>query len=78
MIRPPLEYGSVLFDNCSGTDSDLMESVQRRAAVVCTGSLRCTSTAKLMNEVGWDNLEVRRKKYKLTLFFTLSKVQAPV
>jgi len=55
-----------------------MESVQRRAAVVCTGALRRTSTAKLMNEVGWDSLEVRRKKAKLTLFFNLFKVPAPV
>ena len=38
MIRPILEYGSVLFDNCSVTDAKLIESVQRRATVLSTAA----------------------------------------
>ena len=38
-IRPILEYGSVLFDNCSINDCKLIEGVQRRAAVLSTGAI---------------------------------------
>ena len=51
-IRPILEYGSALFANCSIRDCELIESVQRRAAVLSTGAIRRTETVKLMAEVG--------------------------
>ena len=54
MIRPLLEYGSVLFANCSINDAQLIESVQRRAAILCTGAIRRTASDKLNVEVGWD------------------------
>src|SRR5271165_4271775 len=60
-IRPVLEYGSVVFANCTIGDAKLIENVQRRAAVLCTGAIRRTETAKLMAEIGWDSLELRRK-----------------
>ena len=72
-IRPILEYGSVLFDNCSITDSKLIEAVQRRAAVLSTGAIRRIETTKLMTETGWDPLETRRARAKLTCFFQIVK-----
>ena len=36
MLLPILEYGDVLFDNCGEILSDLLESVQIKAARACT------------------------------------------
>ena len=72
-IRPVLEYGSVVFANCTIGDAKLIENVQRRAAVLCTGAIRRTETAKLMAETGWDSLELRRKRSKMLLFFQIAK-----
>jgi hypothetical protein len=69
-IRPVLEYGSVVFDNCTIHESHLIEQVQRRAAVLCTGALRRTAYTNLLNELGWESREDRRKKAKLILTCT--------
>ena len=37
-IRPVLEYGSAVFDNCTVAESNSLELVQRRAAMLCTGA----------------------------------------
>ena len=76
-IRPILEYGSVLFANCSVGDAKLIENVQRRAAVLSTGAIRRTETVKLMEETGWDSLELRRNRSKMLLFFQIAKKTAP-
>jgi hypothetical protein len=36
-IRPILEYGSVVWDNCTREQSDLIESVQCESARIATG-----------------------------------------
>ena len=71
MIRPILEYGSVLFANCSLNDAQLIESVQRRAAILCTGAIRRTASVKLNAETGWDSLELRRNRAKMFLFYQI-------
>ena len=76
-IRPILEYGSALFANCSIRDCELIESVQRRAAVLSTGAIRRTETVKLMAEVGWDSLELRRKRTKMNIFYKIVKGNGP-
>ena len=76
-IRPVLEYGSVVFDNCTIHESHLIEQVQRRAAVLCTGAFKRTSYVNLLNELGWESLDERRKKAKLTLMFKITKNLTP-
>ena len=51
VIRPTLEYGSVLYHNCSASDAARLETVQRKAALICTGAIRRTETRKLMLEL---------------------------
>ena len=77
IIRPALEYCCVIYDNCSVSDSDLLDSVQRKAALLCTGAIKRTPTSILMNEVGWDTLVLRRRVFKLTLFFKIVNNRAP-
>ena len=77
MIRPVLEYGSILFDNCSTNDSLKLESCQRTAAFICTGAMKRTETKLLLDHLGWTNLHDRRKILKTSLFFKIMHNQTP-
>ena len=66
LILPVLEYGNILYDNCTMYLKNRLESIQRKAAVVCTCSFKNTGYGKLMTELGWATLEQRRKYYRLT------------
>ena len=72
MIRPILEYGCILYDNCTRQESELLESVQYEAARVCIGALWNTSKIKLLQKLGWCSLSIRRRYYKL---YTLFKIR---
>ncbi len=61
-------YGSVLFDNCSAALKWRLERLHRNAAVIITGAFKNTSFDKLLDELGWNSLEDRRKLARLTLF----------
>ena len=71
LILPVLEYGNILYDNCTLYLKQRLESVQRQAAIVCTCSFRNTSYTRLLDELGWASLEDRRKYFRLT---TLAKM----
>ena len=77
LVRPILEYGCVLFDNCGQGLSDLLESIQFEAAKICTGALRHTSRVKLLQELGWPTLANRRKYFKLVLFYKMHHKLTP-
>lgn len=70
-IRPILEYGNVIFDNCTAADSNSLELIQRRAALWCTGAFRRSPTTSLLNDLGWDTLANRRSNAKLFLMFKI-------
>ena len=78
MIRPVLEYASVLFDNCSVCDNLKIESCQRTTALICTGAMRRTETKLLLEYLRWDSLEDRRKIFKTSLFYKIIHNQAPL
>ena len=71
MVRPILEYGGVIFDNCSQTLSDSIESVQYEAARICLGALKRTPRYLLLKELGWPTLAKRRQYFKLILFYKI-------
>ena len=71
MIRPILEYGCIIYDNCTSGEAELLESVQLDAARVCTGALWNTSKYKLLEELGWATLSTRRKFFKLCTLFKM-------
>ena len=70
-IRPILEYGDILFDNCTQQESESLEQVQQEAARITTGATKLVSVQKLMSDLGWDSLKVRRNKHKLVLFYKM-------
>ena len=76
-IRPKLEYGNFIFDNCSGTDSDRLEGVQLDVARIVTGARKGTSHALIMRELGWPSLTNRRKGNKLKQFLKILTKETP-
>jgi hypothetical protein len=77
MVRPILEYGGLLFDGSPDKHLQLLDKIQREAALVCTGAYRHTKTTELMNELGWESLESRRRSQKLCLMFKIRSNLAP-
>ena len=71
MVRPILEYGCVIFDNCTIDLAKSLESVQYEAARICLGALKRTPRHLLLNELGWPTLATRRKYFKLILFYKM-------
>ena len=76
-IRPILEYSSVVFDGCPQRLSNLLEAVQRQAALACTGAYVRTNHIQLLRELGWDKLAVRRQYQKLNLFYKIQNQLVP-
>ena len=57
-----------IWDNCTQQEKNELEKNQLEAARIATGA---TSIQKLYDETGWETLERRRKKHKLTLFYKM-------
>ena len=76
-IRPILEYGDIVWSNCTQTEEQLLESVQLDAARVVTGAMKGTSNTQLYIETGWESLHQRREKRKLVQLYKIINDQAP-
>ena len=68
-IRPLLEYGDVIWDNCTQYEKLELDKIQNEAARIVTGATKLVSINALYNEIQWDTLEKRRRDHKLTLFY---------
>ena len=77
MVRPILEYANILYNNCTLSIDRNIESVQRRAALICTGAYKHTEHQKLLSELGWHRLNIRRKLHQLCMIFKIKKNNAP-
>ena len=64
-IRPILEYGGIVLDNCSQENSFLLENVQVAAGRIITGLRKNSSRNVLYSELGWGPLSIRRERQKL-------------
>ncbi len=72
LVLPILEYGGVIFDNCTLYLKQRMESIQRRGAIICIGAFRNTLYEKLLGELGWNSLDQRRKLSRPSLFYKMT------
>ena len=43
-----------MHDVCLRSESDAIETFQRKAAIVCTGAFKITGNDRLQNELGWQ------------------------
>ena len=72
LVRPICEYGSVAWSPHTQKDIICVESVQRRAALfVCNNYCRSSSVNTMLSNLGWQDLETRRKITDLTMFFKI-------
>ena len=71
MVRPVLEYCDVVYDNSPAYLKLVLESVQRKAAIICSGAYRHTETKLLLRDLSWNTLGDRRLIHKLTLFYKI-------
>ena len=56
LIRPLMEYGDVIWNNCYDCDSTLLDRVQYEAARLVTGAIKGTSSARLYKELAQESL----------------------
>ena len=69
LVRPVCECGSVAWSPYTQKDITCVESVQRRAArFVCNDYCRSSSVNTMLSNLGWQDLETRRKITDLTMF----------
>ena len=77
-IRPLLEYGDIIWDNCSQYEKQELDKIQTEAARIATGATRLVALSALCKEIGWDSLEKGRVNHKLTLFYKMTHNLAPL
>ena len=76
-IRPTLEYGDTLWDNCTLYEKRELDKIQNEAARIVTGTTALVSLQSLYDEVGWESLQCRRSNHKLCLFFKMQHDLTP-
>ena len=77
-IRPILEYGDVIWDNCTQYEKLELEKIQNEAARIATGTTKLVSLNSLYKEICWETLETRRNNHKMTLFYKMVKSITPL
>jgi hypothetical protein len=77
-IRPKLEYGSHIWDNCSKRDAEALENFQMEIMRIVTGARKGTSHQLLYQETNWQTLAERRKANKLKQISKIVNADVPV
>ena len=72
-MRPLMEYGDVIWNNCYDCASALLDSAQYEAARLVTGAIKGTSSTRLYKESSCESLSSRRKLYLLSQFCKIVK-----
>ena len=68
LVRSKLEYSCSIWDPYLSKDIDLLEATQRRAArFVCGNYGKRDSVTTMINDLGWDSLQNRRKNSRIRL-----------
>lgn len=72
-IRPHFDYCDTVYDgHITIQDATRLETLQNRAGRLVTGALFRTPTEKLLADLGWDKLTIRRRIHKLLLYRKLN------
>ena len=77
-IRPILEYGDIIWDNCTQNQKTELDKIQNETARIATGVTKLVSINALYSEIRWDKLETRRKNHRLTLFYKMNHNLTPL
>ena len=70
LVRPHLEYGCTVWDPNNQRLIQKLEAVQRWAArFACRNYDRHSSVTKMLEDLKWDSLQMRRQANRLTLLY---------
>ena len=79
MVRPQLEYASVVWDPIYNSDVHKLENIQRRAARwVFKDYSRSSSVTSMLQHLSWPELKTRRKISRLQTFYKVLHNQIPL
>ena len=77
-IRPHIDYCDVIYDQPhNATFINNIESVQYKAALAITGTIKGTSRERLYQELGLESLCDRRRYRRLIYFFNIVNYHSP-
>ena len=76
-IRPSLEYGNIVWCNCTDEELFVIEALQRRAARIITGAIVRTNTKCLYQEIGFETIRERQDKNILKFFHKIVVGESP-
>ena len=72
MVRPTLEYACAVWDPFRQNDIKKLDKIQRAAARFVSGNYqKKTSVTAIQNELGWTDLQVRRKHSRLIVMYKI-------
>ena len=73
LVRPILDYASVVWDPHTISDIQQLEAIQRRAARFVTNNYKRTegSATNILQKLDWPSLQQRRKEHRLTTMFKI-------
>ena len=77
VVRPILEYGSVLLGNLSVYNKDRLENIQKEVSQICTCAIRRTNYQTMLDDLGWETLDTRRKFQRLCLLYKIKNGIVP-
>ena len=73
LVRPKMEYASVVWDPYHHCDFDKLENIQKAAAWFCKNDYRHTSSVTTMiKDLEWDSLASRRKRARLCTLYKIT------
>ena len=77
-VRPHLDYIYVILDKTyNNSFHQRLESLQCRASLTITGTIKSSSINNLYHELGLESLQNRRQFRKLCVFCKIVKEQSP-
>lgn len=77
-IRPLLEYGNTVWDNCSVENKRALENIQIEALRIVTGGTKVCSIQKLYDDTKCETLSKRRYEQKLCHLYKIINGATPV
>ena len=76
-VLPLSDYADINLDNCTSTQSNILENLHREAVRIISGSVRGISHQQLYNQSGFCTLKQRRKRHQLIRFHTMINNTCP-
>ena len=77
VIASRMNYCDMIWDKCSTSSRNKLQTIQNRCARTILGSRPGTSAPPLLRQLGWITLEDKRKLHKCVLMHRLLHGQGP-